>query len=203
MHARVIGMGIALFASTVCTGSTAAAEVAPPVGAFVDVSLGRASFTGVLADYDSGAQRSVLGVGLVHGRWGLEVLHVSFVSDWAGRCEDCGRVYPRASFEPDYYGLDVRRAIHLRPTPSGAVDLVIHAGPRLALPYSIDTVSDDRTRAGQGIGFGAGAALEVNGRFLSIYLDASSDWFGFDRSGDHDGLGSLASLSLGLRVGWM
>ena len=175
-------------------------------GAYVSTSLGGVAHRGDLARFDdsNGTPNFQLGIGFVRGPWAVEVFRSridldlfgdAFYTDCYG--EECTavRANPLGLTE---YGIDLRRAwLVVRPrwTEKVHLDFVLHGGPRV--------VAADQSLAGyRGLALGGGAALDLNIRWISIYLDFTTALVELQGDGESY-VGSLPSVMYGLRFGWM
>lgn len=184
---------------SVFLGLMLCAGVAYADGGYFTESLGGAGFGGDLARFP-GAPRLAFGGGYVHGPWALEFTVAGLIPDlFFIDCygEECASALaPQAGMTE--VNLDVRKAwrvIYSKWTNKIGLDLVLHAGPRFV-------TGEEAIGGYDGAGLGGGAAIDLNLKLLSMFVDFSSDWLVLT-SPERTLTGRVDSVSMGMRLGWM
>jgi hypothetical protein len=170
-------------------------------GFYFTESFGGADYGGDLKKFNSGAPRFQAGAGIVHGHWGVEGwgagLDPMFLFiDCYGEEECAAAAAPQLSMTE--VGLDVRRtwrAVYSKWTRHIGIDFVLHAGPRYF-------VAQDALAGYRGIGLGGGAAIDLNLKVFSMFIDFSTDFLELHGEGPTY-LGRLPTIQIGGRMGWM
>lgn len=169
-------------------------------GAYIGEGLGGTAYHGDFARFGSGAPRLQISGGYVRGPWALEVWGAGLVPDFF--YIDCYGDECAAAAAPQLgmseLGIDIRRAwrvVYSTWTNKIGLDFVLHGGPRFA-------VGTDSLDGYQGVGLGGGAALDLNLKLISMYVDFSSDLVELSGPGGTFS-GSLPTIMMGCRLGWM
>lgn len=184
---------------SVIAGIVLWAAVAHADGGYFTESLGGASLGGDFARFP-GAPRLAFGGGYVHGPWAVELSVAGLVPDlFFIDCygEECASALaPEAGMTE--VNLDLRkswRVIYSKWTNKIGLDFVLHGGPRFV-------VGEDALADYNGAGVGGGAALDLDLKVFSMFVDFSADWLVLTGPGDPYA-GEVRSVSIGGRLGWM